>query len=248
MINELSEQEIFRRQAAEQLRQLGIDPYPAALYPVNAKTNEILEQFPKDNTLFQEVSIAGRIMSRRIMGAASFAELQDSYGKIQLYIKRDDICQGEDKTMYNTVFKKLLDIGDIIGVKGFVFVTQMGEISIHVKEINILSKSIKPLPVVKEKDGKVYDAFTDTEQRYRQRYLDLIVNPSVKDTFIKRTKIINTMREFFNEQGYIEVETPVLQSIPGGAAARPFITHHNSLNIPLYLRIANELYLKRLIV
>jgi lysyl-tRNA synthetase class 2 len=182
------------------------------------------------------------------MGAASFAELQDSYGKIQLYIKRDDICQGEDKTMYNTVFKKLLDIGDIIGVKGFVFVTQMGEISIHVKEINILSKSIKPLPVVKEKDGKVYDAFTDTEQRYRQRYLDLIVNPSVKDTFIKRTKIINTMREFFNEQGYIEVETPVLQSIPGGAAARPFITHHNSLNIPLYLRIANELYLKRLIV
>ena len=182
------------------------------------------------------------------MGAASFAELQDSFGKIQLYIKRDEICPQEDKTMYNTVFKKLLDIGDIIGVKGYVFVTQMGEISIHVKEIKVLCKSVRPLPVVKEKDGKVYDAFTDTEQRYRQRYLDLIVNPSVKDTFVKRTKIINTMRDFFNEQGYLEVETPVLQSIPGGAAARPFITHHNSLNIPLYLRIANELYLKRLIV
>ena len=248
MNNELSEQEILRRQAAEQLRQLGIDPYPAALYPVNAKTNEILSEYPKDNTLYQDVSIAGRIMSRRIMGAASFAELQDSFGKIQLYIKRDEICPQEDKTMYNTVFKKLLDIGDIIGVKGYVFVTQMGEISIHVKEIKVLCKSVRPLPVVKEKDGKVYDAFTDTEQRYRQRYLDLIVNPSVKDTFVKRTKIINTMRDFFNEQGYLEVETPVLQSIPGGAAARPFITHHNSLNIPLYLRIANELYLKRLIV
>ncbi len=248
MINELSEQEILRRQAAEQLRELGIEPYPAPLYPVNAKTNEILDQFPKDNTLFQEVSIAGRIMSRRIMGAASFAELQDSFGKIQLYIKRDEICPKEDKTMYNIVFKKLLDIGDIVGVRGYVFVTQMGEISIHVKELTVLSKSIKPLPVVKEKDGKVYDAFTDTEQRYRQRYLDLIVNPSVKDTFIKRTKIINTMRQFFNERGYLEVETPVLQPIPGGAAARPFITHHNSLNIPLYLRIANELYLKRLIV
>ena len=248
MNNELSEQEILRRQAAEQLRQLGIDPYPAALYPVNAKTSEILSEYPKDNTLYQDVSIAGRIMSRRIMGAASFAELQDSFGKIQLYIKRDEICPQEDKTMYNTVFKKLLDIGDIIGVKGYVFVTQMGEISIHVKEIKVLCKSVRPLPVVKEKDGKVYDAFTDTEQRYRQRYLDLIVNPSVKDTFVKRTKIINTMRNFFNEQGYLEVETPVLQSIPGGAAARPFITHHNSLNIPLYLRIANELYLKRLIV
>ncbi len=248
MINELSEQEILRRQAAEQLRQLGIEPYPAPLYPVNAKTNEILEQFPNDNSLFQDVTIAGRIMSRRIMGAASFAELQDSFGKIQLYIKRDEICPQEDKTMYNTVFKKLLDIGDIVGVKGYVFITQMGEISIHVKELTVLSKSIKPLPVVKEKDGKVYDAFTDTEQRYRQRYLDLIVNPTVKDTFVKRTKIINTMRQFFNERGYLEVETPVLQPIPGGAAARPFITHHNSLNIPLYLRIANELYLKRLIV
>ncbi len=248
MIYELSEQEILRRQAAEQLRQLGIEPYPAPLYPVNAKTNEILEQFPNDNSLFQDVTIAGRIMSRRIMGAASFAELQDSFGKIQLYIKRDEICPQEDKTMYNTVFKKLLDIGDIVGVKGYVFITQMGEISIHVKELTVLSKSIKPLPVVKEKDGKVYDAFTDTEQRYRQRYLDLIVNPTVKDTFVKRTKIINTMRQFFNERGYLEVETPVLQPIPGGAAARPFITHHNSLNIPLYLRIANELYLKRLIV
>ncbi len=248
MINELCEQEILRRQAAVHLRLLGIEPYPAPLYPVNAKTNEILEQFPNDNSLFQDVTIAGRIMSRRIMGAASFAELQDSFGKIQLYIKRDEICPQEDKTMYNTVFKKLLDIGDIVGVKGYVFITQMGEISIHVKELTVLSKSIKPLPVVKEKDGKVYDAFTDTEQRYRQRYLDLIVNPTVKDTFVKRTKIINTMRQFFNERGYLEVETPVLQPIPGGAAARPFITHHNSLNIPLYLRIANELYLKRLIV
>lgn len=248
MNNELSEQEILRRQAAEQLRELGIDPYPAALYPVNVDTNEILSNYPTNTDLYQEVSIAGRIMSRRIMGAASFAELQDSRGKIQLYIKRDEICPQEDKTMYNIVFKKLLDIGDIIGVKGYVFTTQMGEISIHVKELTVLCKSVRPLPVVKEKDGKVYDAFTDTEQRYRQRYLDLIVNPSVKDTFVKRTKIINTMRTFFNEHGYIEVETPVLQPIPGGAAARPFITHHNTLNIPLYLRIANELYLKRLIV
>ncbi len=248
MNNELSEQEILRRQAAEQLRELGIDPYPAALYHVNVDTNEILSNYPANTDLYQEVSIAGRIMSRRIMGAASFAELQDSRGKIQLYIKRDEICPQEDKTMYNIVFKKLLDIGDIIGVKGYVFTTQMGEISIHVKELTVLCKSVRPLPVVKEKDGKVYDAFTDTEQRYRQRYLDLIVNPSVKDTFVKRTKIINTMRTFFNEHGYIEVETPVLQPIPGGAAARPFITHHNTLNIPLYLRIANELYLKRLIV
>lgn len=248
MANELSEQELLRRQAAEKLRELGIEPYPAPLYPVNVKTSEILANFPKDNSLYQDITIAGRIMSRRIMGAASFVELQDSCGKIQLYVKRDDICPEDDKTMYNVVFKKLLDIGDIIGVKGFVFVTQMGEISIHVKELTVLSKSIRPLPVVKEKDGKVYDAFTDTEQRYRQRYLDLIVNPHVKDTFVKRTKLINTMRNFFNEQGYLEVETPTLQAIPGGAAARPFITHHNALNIPLYLRIANELYLKRLIV
>lgn len=245
---ELSEQEVLRRQAAEQIRQLGINPYPAPLYEVNAKTIDILEKFPQDNTLFQEVSIAGRIMSRRIMGAASFAVIQDSVGKIQLYIKRDEICSEEDKTMYNTVFKKLLDIGDIVGVKGYVFVTQMGEISIHVRELTVLSKSIRPLPIVKEKDGVVYDAFTNPEQRYRQRYLDLIVNPEVRDVFIKRTKIINTMRDFFNEKGYLEVETPVLQNIPGGAAARPFMTHHNALDIPLYLRIANELYLKRLIV
>lgn len=245
---ELSEQELLRREATVKMRELGIEPYPAALYEVNAKTSEILEKFPQDNTLFQQVSIAGRIMSRRIMGAASFVEIQDSWGRIQLYVKRDEICPEEDKTMYNTVFKKLLDIGDIIGVKGYVFITQMGEISIHVKELTVLSKSIKPLPIVKEKDGVVYDAFTDTEQRYRQRYLDLIVNPSVRDVFAKRTKILNTIRDFFNSFGYIEVETPVLQSIPGGAAARPFITHHNTLNIPLYLRIANELYLKRLIV
>lgn len=245
---ELSEQELFRRQSLEQMRELGINPYPANLFEVNVNSSEILENYPKDETLYQEISIAGRIMSRRIMGAAAFAVIQDSVGKIQLYIKRDDICPEEDKTMYNTVFKKLLDIGDIIGVKGFVFITKMGEISIHVKELTVLSKSIRPLPVVKEKDGVIYDAFTNPEQRYRQRYLDLIVNPEIKEVFIKRTKIINTIRDFFNERGYLEVETPVLQPIPGGAAARPFITHHNTLDIPLYLRIANELYLKRLIV
>lgn len=245
---ELSEQELFRRQSLEQMRELGINPYPANLFEVNVNSSEILENYPKDETLYQEISIAGRIMSRRIMGAAAFAVIQDSVGKIQLYIKRDDICPEEDKTMYNTVFKKLLDIGDIIGVKGFVFITKMGEISIHVKELIVLSKSIRPLPVVKEKDGVIYDAFTNPEQRYRQRYLDLIVNPEIKEVFIKRTKIINTIRDFFNERGYLEVETPVLQPIPGGAAARPFTTHHNALDIPLYLRIANELYLKRLIV
>ena len=232
---------------------MGINPYPANLYEVNARSNEILEQFPKDAPEgaalpFQNVSIAGRIMSRRIMGAASFVELQDPYGRIQLYVKRDEICPGDDKTMYNTVFKRLLDIGDIIGVKGYVFVTQMGETSIHVKKLTVLSKSLRPLPIVKEKDGVVYDAFTDAEQRYRMRYVDLIVNPQVRETFVQRAKIINTMREFFNEQGYLEVETPVLQVIPGGAAARPFITHHNTLDIDLYLRIADELYLKRLIV
>jgi len=245
---ELTEQEQIRRNSLNELKKLGINPYPAALYEVNAKSNEILENYPKDNTLYQDISIAGRIMSRRIMGAASFVELQDAYGRIQLYIKRDEICPGEDKTLYNTVFKRLLDIGDIIGVTGYVFVTQMGETSIHVKGLTVLSKSLRPLPIVKEKDGKVYDAFSDPEQRDRMRYVDLIVNPPVRETFLKRAKIVNTMRDYFNEQGYLEVETPILQTIPGGAAARPFITHHNALDIDLYLRIANELYLKRLIV
>jgi len=245
---ELSEQEIIRRNSLNRLRELGINPYPAEMYNVNATAKEIKEQFDSEKGNFQDVTFAGRIMSRRIMGKASFAGLQDSTGRIQIYVNRDEICAGEDKTLYNEVFKKLLDIGDIIGVRGFVFVTQMGEISIHVKELTVLSKSIRPLPVVKEKDGKVFDAFTDPEQRYRQRYVDLIVNPQVKDVFVNRTKIINTMRELFNERGYLEVETPILQPIPGGAAARPFVTHHNALNIPLYLRIANELYLKRLIV
>ena len=245
---ELTEQEQIRRNSLNELKNLGINPYPAALYEVNAKSNEILEKYPQDNTLFQDISIAGRIMSRRIMGAASFVELQDPHGRIQLYIKRDEICPGEDKTLYNTVFKRLLDIGDIIGVTGYVFVTQMGETSIHVKSLTVLSKSLRPLPIVKEKDGVVYDAFSDPEQRYRMRYVDLIVNPHVRDVFVKRAKIVNTMRDYFNEQGYLEVDTPVLQVIPGGAAARPFITHHNALDIDLYLRIANELYLKRLIV
>ena len=245
---QFSEQEQVRREALNELIKLGINPYPQAGYDVNATAAEILEKFPEDNSLFQEVSIAGRIMSRRIMGAAAFAELQDHTGRIQLYFKRDDICPGEDKTMYNVVFKRLLDIGDIIGVKGYVFVTKMGEITIHVKEFTVLSKSLRPLPIVKEKDGKVYDAFTDPDQRYRQRYVDLIVNDKVKDTFIKRAKIIKSMRDFLTDKGYLEVETPILQAIPGGAAARPFITHHNALDIPLYLRIANELYLKRLIV
>ena len=247
-IAELSEQEVIRRNSLAKLRELGIEPYPAEEYPINAKTEEIKTNFEPEKGNYQEVVIAGRIMSRRIMGKASFAELQDDTGRIQLYLNRDEICPEDDKTLYNDVFKKLLDIGDIIGVKGFAFTTHVGEKSIHVKELNVLSKSLRPLPVVKEKDGKTYDAFTDPEQRYRQRYVDLIVNPQVKDAFIKRTKIINTMRDMFNERGYLEVETPILQAIPGGAAARPFITHHNSLNIPLYLRIANELYLKRLIV
>ena len=245
---ELSEQEVIRRNSLAKLRELGIEPYPAEEFPVNAKTAEIKAGYDPEKNNFQEVVLAGRIMSRRIMGKASFAELQDDSGRIQLYINRDEICLGEDKTLYNDVFKKLMDIGDFIGVKGFAFTTQVGEKSVHVKELVLLSKSLRPLPIVKEKDGVTYDAFTDMEQRYRQRYVDLVVNPQVKDVFIKRTKIINTMRQMFNEHGYLEVETPILQSIPGGAAARPFITHHNSLNIPLYLRIANELYLKRLIV
>ncbi len=245
---ELSEQEVIRRNSLQKMRELGIDPYPAAQYHVNVTTSEIKEKYDAEKNNYQEVVLAGRLMSRRIMGKASFAELQDHTGRIQIYVNRDEICPGDDKTMYNEVFKKLLDIGDIIGIKGFAFITQMGELTVHVKEVTVLNKSLRPLPIVKEKEGKTYDAFTDAEQRYRQRYVDLIVNPHVKDVFIKRTKIINTMREMFNEYGYFEVETPILQPIPGGAAARPFITHHNSLNMPLYLRIANELYLKRLIV
>ena len=244
----LSEQEQIRRNSLEELRKSGINPYPAAEYKTNVFAQDILNNFSTENNNFQDVSLAGRIMSRRIMGNASFAELMDSSGRIQIYIRRDDICPGEDKSMYNNVFKRLLDIGDIIGVKGHVFKTQMGETTVHVKEFTLLCKSIRPLPVVKEKDGILYDAVTDPEMRYRQRYVDLIVNPHVRDVFRKRTRIIQSMRELFNSRGYLEVETPVLQPIPGGAAARPFITHHNTLDIPLYLRIANELYLKRLIV
>lgn len=245
---ELNEQEILRRQSLDELRKLGIDPYPAAQFHITHLTGDIIGNFEKMCEEKAVVTVAGRIMVRRIMGSASFFELQDEKGKIQVYVKRDDICPGEDKTLYNTVFKKLLDIGDIVGVKGFIFRTQMGEESIHVQELTLLSKSIRPLPIVKEKDGQVFDAVTDSELRYRQRYVDLIVNPHVREVFIKRSKIINTMRDFFNSKGYLEVETPILQPIPGGAAARPFITHHNALDIPLYLRIANELYLKRLIV
>jgi lysyl-tRNA synthetase, class II len=245
---ELSEQEIIRRNSLQKLRDLGINPYPAAEYKTNVTAEQILREFNPEEKNFEDVTFAGRLMGQRIMGKVTFAELQDQTGRIQIYLSRDEICPGEDKTLYNDVFKKLLDIGDIIGVKGFVFNTQMGETTIHVKEFTILSKSIRPLPVVKKKEDKTFDAFTDSEQRYRQRYLDLIVNPEVREVFRKRTQIINTMREMFNERGYLEVETPVLQPIPGGAAARPFITHHNALNIPLYLRIANELYLKRLIV
>ena len=241
---ELSEQEIIRRNSMEQLRQMGIEPYPAAEYVTNAFSKEIKENF-KDDAETRPVSIAGRIMSRRIMGKASFMELQDSEGRIQVYISRDDICPEENKDLYNIVFKKLLDIGDFVGIKGFVFRTQMGEISVHAQEITVLSKSLKPLPIVKYKDGVAYDGFNDPELRYRQRYVDLVVNDGVKDIFMKRAAVIKTMRTALDEAGYTEVETPILQSIPGGASARPFITHHNSLDIDLYLRIATELYLKR---
>jgi lysyl-tRNA synthetase class 2 len=244
---ELSEQEQFRRQSLEQLRNLGINPYPAALYPTDAFSSDIKAEY-KDEECRKSVCIAGRIMSRRIMGKASFIELQDSKGRIQVYITRDDISTEVQPEMYNTVFKKLLDIGDFIGIKGFVFRTQMGEISVHAQELTVLSKSLRPLPIVKYKDGVAFDAFDDPEQRYRQRYVDLVVNESVKEIFLKRTKVYQSMRDYFNAEGYIEVETPILQSIPGGASARPFITHHNALDMPFYLRVADELYLKRLIV
>ena len=248
-IAELSEQEQIRRNSLAQLRELGIDPYPAARYEVTATAAQIAAEYSPEKQNFSDISIAGRILSRRIMGSASFFELQDHTGKIQVYIKRDEVC-GDDPeaTLYNKVFKKLLDIGDIVGVRGFAFVTKTGELSVHCKELKLLSKSLRPLPIVKEKDGKVYDAFSDPELRYRQRYVDLIVNPQVRQVFLQRTKIIDTMRRFFNERGYVEVETPILQSIPGGASARPFVTHHNALDMPLYMRIASELYLKRLIV
>ncbi|WP_286896756.1 MULTISPECIES: lysine--tRNA ligase [Sphingobacterium] len=244
----LSEQEQLRRQAMQSLLDMGIDPFPANEFVVNAHAADILENYDRDKLNYKNITIAGRIMSRRVMGSASFFEIQDSTGRIQAYIKRDDVCPDENKDLYNVVFKKLLDIGDIVGIKGYVFTTQTEAIAVHVEEFTVLSKSLRPLPVVKSAEGKTFDAFTDPEQRYRMRYVDLIVNPSNKDIFIKRTKLFNAMRQFFNDAGYMEVETPVLQSIPGGAAARPFITHHNALDITLYLRIANELYLKRLIV
>jgi len=250
MNQHLSEQEEVRREKLSELQKLGIDPYPAPLYPVNTTSSYIKENYKGEENKadFADVCVAGRLMSIRDMGKASFAAIQDSSGKIQIYIKRDEICPGEDKTMYDHVWKKLLDIGDIIGVKGYVFTTKTGETSIHVKEVTLLTKSLKPLPVVKEAEGHTFDAVTDPEFRYRQRYADLIVNPGVKEVFVKRTKLINAMREFLNEKGALEVDTPVLQSIPGGAAAKPFITHHNALDVLFYMRIANELYLKRLIV
>lgn len=244
----LSEQELQRRDALAKLEAMGIDPYPAEAFEINATAKDILTNYERDKLNYKTISIAGRMMSRRVMGNASFIELQDGTGRIQAYLKRDDLCPDEDKTLYNTVFKKLLDIGDFLGIKGFVFTTNTGEISIHVQELTLLAKSLKPLPVVKSADGKTFDAVTDPEFRYRQRYVDLVVNPQVRDTFIKVSKVKTAIRDFLNERGALEVDTPVLQSIPGGAAARPFTTHHNALDIPLYLRIANELYLKRLIV
>ena len=245
----LSEQEILRRESLKQLRELGINPYPAEAYEINAYAADINENYERDKTAYKNISIAGRLMTRRIMGSASFAELQDSTGRVQLYLKRDDLCPGEDKTLYNTVFKKLLDLGDYVGVKGYVFTTQTGEISVHVTALTVLAKSLKPLPVVKrDDDGNIYDGFTDPELRYRMRYVDLTVNPDYKQIFINRSKVINTMRNYFDSQGWMEVETPILQAVHGGAAARPFATHHNTLDMPLFLRIANELYLKRLIV
>ena len=249
----LSEQEILRREERKELMEMGVNPYPAALFEVNVSSQEIHENYERRKTDYKNISMAGRLMSRRIMGSASFAEIQDATGRIQIYIRRDDICPGEDKTLYNTIFKKKLNIGDIIGIKGYVFTTQVGEISVHVTQLQLLSKSLRPLPIVKEAtddkgEKKVYDAFTDPEQRYRQRYVDLIVNPHVRDTFVKRTRLVNSMREYLNEKGYLEVETPILQPLYGGAAARPFKTHHHTLDTTLYLRIANELYLKRLIV
>lgn len=246
-ILELSEQEIVRRNSLDELRRRGIEPFPAAEFTVTGYSDEIKETFADDAPV-REVAVAGRVMGRRIMGKASFLELQDSHGRIQVYVNRDEICPGEDKDLYNVVFKKLLDIGDFVGIRGYVFRTQTGEISVHARELLVLGKSLRPLPIVKVKDGVTYDAFDDPELRYRRRYVDLVVNDGVKDIFIKRNKVYTSMRDYFNASGYMEVETPILQSIPGGAAARPFITHHNALDIPLYLRIADELYLKRLIV
>ena len=249
MHRELSEQEIVRRESLQKLLELGINPYPSELFDVNVSATEIKKNYNSDKLGYKNIQIAGRLMSRRVMGKASFAELQDSTGRIQLYFNRDEICPDEDKSMYNTVFKKLLDIGDFIGVKGYVFTTKVGEISIHVESFVVLSKTLRPLPLPKtDTDGKIYDAFTDPEKRYRQRYVDLVVNPHVKEAFVKRTQLTNSMRSYLNDKGYLEVETPILQPIYGGAAARPFKTHHNTLDMPLYLRIANELYLKRLIV
>ncbi|RZL46689.1 MAG: lysine--tRNA ligase [Pedobacter sp.] len=249
MSTELSELELLRRESLKQLRELGINPYPAEAYEINANAADILANYEKDKTAYKTISIAGRIMGRNIMGAASFAELQDATGRIQIYLKRDELCPGDDKTLYNTVFKKLLDIGDFIGIEGYVFTTQTGEISIHVTKFTVLSKSLRPLPIVKRDDeGNVFDGFTNPELRYRMRYVDLTVNPDYKQIFINRSKVINTMRNYFDSQGWMEVETPILQAVHGGAAARPFGTHHNTLDMPLFLRIANELYLKRLIV